>query len=193
MKIHSVLKTFAVVILSSLLFVSCKNNSKEEKSINKKGLDQNIGDEFRLENILDTAGNAVKLDFTKSEVTIVDFWYNECPPCIEELNQFGSVLAGKENKVSVISISLNQPWAWNESRAKHAGPFKFFEKKLPNWTHFVLKTKLDSALKNSISDDRVTELEETYNVSFVPAYFIVDKTGKILQRPESAVGYIKKL
>ena len=193
MKTQRSIKSFAVVMLASLLFVSCKSNSKEDKASEKKGMGQNIGDVFKLENILDSAGNNVKLDFTKSDVTIIDFWSNECPPCISELNQFGSILANKETMVSVISISLNQPWAWKESRVNHKGKFAFFEKGLPNWSHYVLQTTEDRALQNSISTDRLQELEKTYNVSFFPAYFVVDKNGKILQRPESAVEYIIQL
>lgn len=178
-----------------IFFVTgCKSKSKPaETSDHKTSLKQNIGDQFQLTKIADSAGQAVQLDFTKSEYTIVDLWFNECPPCISELNQFGDLLRGKEQKISVISISINQPGAWNQSRGNPTGQFAFFQTSLPNWKHLVLQTNDDSTLHNSISVDRVQELEKTYHVAFYPAYFVVDKNGKIIARPESAVQYIRSL
>ncbi|MEO7489674.1 MAG: hypothetical protein ABIU77_21330, partial [Ferruginibacter sp.] len=111
--------------------------------------------------------------------------------CIKELNEFASVIGGKEKKISIISISINQPWLWLETLKAHTGRFTFLENRLSNWTHYVLQTADNEKLKNDISSDRLLELQKIYNVTFFPAYFVVDRNGLIQAIPESAVEYIK--
>jgi thiol-disulfide isomerase/thioredoxin len=183
-----------LTLVQLFLINGCQNNSDSKRVERKKtSLTEHIGEELKISNILDSSGNQVKLNFTKSDLTIIDFWFNDCPPCIKELTQFASVLVGKEKKISIISISINQPWLWLETLKAHTGRFTFFEKKLSNWTHYVLQTADNEKLKNTISTDRLLELQKIYNVTFFPAYFVVDKNGIIQARPESAVGYIKQL
>jgi thiol-disulfide isomerase/thioredoxin len=183
---------FNLVLL--FLFPGCQSNSGSKRfDEQKKSLTDQIGEEFKISNILDSIGNHVELDFTKSDLTIVDFWFNDCPPCIKEMNQFAAVLTGKDKKVSVISISINQFWLWKETLREHTGRFAFLENSLSNWTHYVLQTQDNEKLKNAISSDRLLELQTTYNITFFPAYFVVDRNGIILARPESAVNYIKQL
>lgn len=187
-----ILKLFLPIV--QLIFITgCQSNADSkrfEKQI--KSLTDHIGEEFKISAILDSSGNKVKLDFSKSDVTIVDFWFNDCPPCIQELAQFESLLVGKEKEISIISISLNQPWLWHKTLRSHTGRFTFLENKLSNWTHFVLQTADNEKFKNDLSSDRLIELQKQYNITFFPAYFVVDRNGIILERPESAVAYIKQ-
>ena len=186
---------FIILTLVQLFLITgCQSNSDSKRfDKQKKSLTDHIGEELKISAILDSTGNQVKLDFTKSDLTIVDFWFNDCPPCIKELTQFADVLVGKEKKISIISISINQPWLWYKTLKAHTGKFNFLENKLSNWTHYVLQTVDNEKLKNDISSDRLLELQKIYNVTFFPAYFVVDRNGKILARPESAVDYIKQL
>ncbi len=109
------------------------------------------------------------------------------------MKQFHQLLAGKEKKISVISISINQPWLWQKILREPTGRFSFLKDPLPNWSHYVLQTSENEKLKNTVSTDRSLELQKTYNVTFFPAYFVVNKKGIIQARPESAVDYIKKI
>jgi cytochrome oxidase Cu insertion factor (SCO1/SenC/PrrC family) len=190
------IRTLFLFLTLSLLFLisGCQSNSDSKRFEKQKtSLTDHIGEQIKISNILDSSGNQVKLDLTKSDLTIIDFWFNNCPPCIKELNQFASILVGKEKKISVISISINQPWLWHETLKTHTGRFIFLENKLSNWAQYVLNTVDNEKLKNDISIDRVLELQSTYNVTFFPAYFVVDRNGIIQERPESAVDYIKQL
>ena len=187
---HSLFVIFVLLLLIS----GCQSNSDSKGFDNQKAsLKDHIGEEFQISNILDSSGHQIKLDFTKSNLTIVDFWFNDCPPCIKELNQFADVLVGKEKKISVISISINQPWLWAEILKAHTGRFAFLQNKRSNWKQYVLQTANNEKLKNNISSDRVSELQKRYNVTFFPAYFVVDRNGIIQARPVSAVNYIKQL
>lgn len=181
--------------LALSLVISCQGlrDKNADNEVKKQSLKNNIGEQFRLSGIADSTGNNVALDFSKSDITIIDFWFNECPPCINEMNRFVSLLPGKEKKVTVISISINQFGLWKETLKAHSGKFSFLSSSLPNWTHYVLQTKDDASLKNEISADRVAELQKSYNITFFPAFFVIDKKGTILSRPESAADYISQL
>jgi len=180
-----------ILLLSTSGCQSNPNTKRIDKQ--KASLSDHIGDVLKIEGISDSAGNQVKPDLSKSELTIIDFWFNDCPACIKEMNQFAGLLAGKERKISVISISINQPWLWQQTIKTPTGKFSFLENRLSNWTHYVLQTKDNEKLKNDISTDRLEELKKLYNITFFPAYFVVDSTGIIKARPESAVSYIKQL
>lgn len=179
-------------LLLTLFFCACNNVEEKRLELKKKSLKENIGDTFIIKNVIDSSGNQIQLDFSKSDLTIIDFWFNECPPCINEMKQFSEVLAGKEGKISVISISINQFWFWKPTLTNHTGIFSFLNNNTSNWTQYVLKTLQDEQLKNKISGDRLQELENLYNITFFPAYFVVNKKGIIIERPVSAVEFIKK-
>lgn len=181
-----------IFLFGTLLLASCNSDSDKHLQIKIKSLSDNIGDTFKINNVLDSSGKEVQLDFSKSDVTIVDFWFDDCPPCINEMSQFSKLLAGKEGKISVVSVSINPFWVWKPILSNPTGKFSFLNNNTPNWEQYVLYTPTDEKLKNTISVDRQNELEKNYNVRFFPAYFVVDKKGIIKERPESAVEFIKK-
>lgn len=174
----------------ALFSVSCK--SKKKTPDIPASLD-NIGEQFKLANIVDTSGNIVELDFTKSDINIVDIWNNFCPPCIEEMKQFPDLIKGKETKISIFSLSLTQFWLWQKTVKEHKSPFEFLDNQIPNWKQYNLMTKDNPRFKNELSSDRLKELRHLYKVTANPAYFVVDRNGKILSRPWSAVQFLKEL
>lgn len=180
------------VILITTLLTSCINNEDQSFKLRVKSLKDNVGDTFKIQNVLDSSGNQVQLDFSKSDLTIIDFWFNDCPPCIKEMSRFSELLAGKDGKISIVSISVNQFWVWKPILINHTGNFSFLNNSRPNWKQYVLKTSQDEKLKNLLSIDRLQEIKERYNVTFFPAFFVVDKNGIIRERPLSAVEFIKK-
>lgn len=108
-----------VLLLAVLFSSSCNNTGDKHFDFQKKSLTEHIGDTFQIQNVLDSSGNHVELDFSKSDLTIIDFCFNECPPCTNEMKQFSEVLADKEGKISVISISINQFWCWKPTLSTH--------------------------------------------------------------------------
>jgi thiol-disulfide isomerase/thioredoxin len=178
---------FSLVII---VFLSCA--SKEEKKIRHAEV-KNIGEQFLIDNVADSSGNKITLDFSASNITIIDFWNNGCPPCIEEMKQFPALIKGKAARVSILSISLTQYWLWKPTLQEHKGTFAFLEYDVPNWKQYNLLTTDNPRFKNPISNDRLGELSSRYGINFNPAYIVVDRSGKILARPESAVEYLREL
>jgi len=167
---------------------SAKNARRQPQ---EASLSKNIGDKFMIGNFIDTSGKPVTLDLSKANITIIDFWFDDCPPCIKELKQFKDILLHKENKVQVISVSINTYPVWKNLFIEKNDRFDFLNTSIVNWQHVDLATKDDPQLKHTISSDRVKEITDTLNVSFFPAYFVLDNDGKIIARPISAVEYIK--
>ncbi len=191
MKFHRSIFVFASVLTSGI--ISCNSNSVEKhaKVSDIGSLTKNVGIKLDIENFIDTSGKSIKIDFTKSDITIVDFWINECPPCNAEMSQFADLIKGKDKQISIISISVSGFQFWKQLFIDKGPRYFFLKTSVSNWQHVNLKSENDPAFKNLISTDRLTEITEKWNVTFFPSYFVVNKKGKILARPISAVEYIK--
>ena len=176
--------------LTALVVFSCRPKNSN-KNINVT--ENNIGRQFRISNIVDTTGNTITLDFSKSEINIIDFWNNSCPPCIEEMKQFPDLLKEKVNKVTIFSISVNQFWLWKTTIREHTNAFSFLQDSVLNWKHYNLMTSDNPKFRNTFAVDRLKELDSLYRVKGNPAYFVLNNKGKILSRPQSAVAYLKSL
>ncbi len=177
----------AIICFLSFALSSCNNNSNKVAQASM----EMIGEQFTLANIDDDRGRMVKIDYSKSDITIIDFWIESCAPCIEEMKQFPALLKGKEGQVSVYSISVNQYWLWKKTLSDVK--FAFLSSEVPNWKHLTLRSVFPSSFKNKFSGDRLAELEDLYGIKGFPAYFVLDNAGKIIERPESAVAYLKSL
>lgn len=185
--------SLCIFILCSWLF-SCQASSDKENQIEKKkeSLDKNIGNQFKIDNLIDTSSKPFTIDFTKSDITIIDFWINECPPCNAEMSQFADLIKGRDKQISIISISVSSFQFWNQLFADKSPRYSFLKASVSNWQHANLKSDADQTLKNLISVDRLSEITKKWNVTFFPSYFVVNKQGIILARPESAVEYLKR-
>lgn len=191
----------AAILVTVMCSISC-NTQPEPNEIPKldsasklklTALESNIGKKFELEHCIDTTGELEFINFKKSKITIVDIWMNECPPCNKEMSQFEQLLKGKDNEIRVYSISVSSFATWKELFLQSSQKYSFLKNKIPNWVHLNLKSEDDPRLKNTISFDRLNELQTKLSVSFVPAYFVLDSSGKIIATPVSAVEYIKEL
>ncbi len=79
------IKSVIILLFITFIFISCQS---ETKTFKRTPPITQIGQHFKLNNIVDTSGSKVELDFSQSELTIIDIWNNNCPPCIEEMKQF---------------------------------------------------------------------------------------------------------
>ena len=197
------------IFILSVCFFSCNTNSGKVEKKDKDGksridsslktrkqkglesLTKNIGEKFTIDNYIDTSGTLIKLDFTKSDINIVDIWFNDCPPCNAEMSQFKELIEGKDKRISIISISLSSFKDWKNLFTNESARYSFLKTKLSNWQHLNLKSNDDPQLHNTISEDRFSELKDKLSVSFFPSYFIINKEGIIEARPISAVEYMK--
>jgi hypothetical protein len=107
------------------------------------------------------------------------------------MSQFAELIKGRDGQISIISISVTGFPFWKGLFVNKNPRYAFLDNSLPNWHHVNLRSKDHPALKNLVSSDRLAELTNKWHVTFFPAYFVINKEGKILARPESAVEYIK--
>jgi peroxiredoxin len=196
-KMGKIIKTnlfIKLFIFFCITISSCGHNSGKEKRKDKaiESLNKNIGEKFIVDNFIDTSGEEIKLDYTQSDITVIDFWFNDCPPCNEEMSQFRDLIKGKDKKITIISISVSSYEFWKKLFIEKTTRYAFLTTSIPNWQHVNLKSNDDPRLKHSISSDRLNELTTKLNVTFFPAYFVLDKNGVIKARPISAVEYIKQ-
>ena len=209
-KIKKYSMPFVVAIFLAIFCYSCNipaekkernvspEKNKEDSSLNarkEKGmrsLAKNIGEKFMIEKFIDTSGKLVKLDFAKSDITIVDFWFNGCGACIKEMNQFKDLIQGKEKQITIISISISSYLLWKQKFIEKSDRYQFLATSIPNWQHLNLKANTEPIKKDDDINDRIDELVNKLDVSFYPSYFVINKQGIILNRPISAVDYILK-
>ena len=80
----------------------------------RKAIKQHIGEKFPFIDVLDTSARETTLNFTEDQITIIDFWFKSCPPCIKEMQQFHSLLKDKNGSVKIISVSINNYFVWKK-------------------------------------------------------------------------------
>lgn len=189
----TLLKKIWVALLIPVIGLTLFFYHQRQKSLEQKeyaSIYSQVGKKFLAEDFLDRSGDHIqKLDFTKAPLTMVDFWFRECPPCIKEMKQFPGLLKDKEDKIRVISVSFNSYNRWRKLFDGNELPF--LKASVPNWEHVVVKSNEDSALNNDLAGDRVSELGASMGIQVCPAYFIVDSSGTIKDVSPSGVNFLK--
>ena len=109
----------------------------------------------------DLDGQSVSLGQFKGQVVLLDFWSSWCRPCISDLPNLRKI---KEKTVGwpvvFLNISLDvDEAAWREAIDKHE--IEGVHVRAEGWS---------------------TEVTESYQVSVLPAYYLVDSQGLILDR-----------
>ena len=114
------------------------------------------------------AGDMVSLNEIKGKVTIIDFWAAWCGPCRRENPNVVKVYETYHDQgLEIIGVSLD-----GQSRQKD--PKKA-------WLDAIEKDKLSWTQVSNLKyfNDPVAQL---YNISSIPATFILDKDGKIVAK-----------
>lgn len=125
-----------------------------EKLVSRQVIDTG---KFRFKN---TGGKVSVLKTGNDEVTVLDFWFLGCPPCIKDhksIHLWKEKL--KEKNVRLISISIDSP---DKEKA---------------WRSYLLKNGYD--WENYIEPGR-GQLSEELNLSVYPTYVLLGGEGEIL-------------
>jgi len=96
----------------------------------------------------------------KSDIHIIDFWASWCGPCITEIPHLKEMLNKYEDKVSIVSISIDEN--------KHSWLNALRKLNMP-WTQLIVKSGEDK------------QLREKYYINGIPHIILLDRNGKIIQ------------
>jgi thiol-disulfide isomerase/thioredoxin len=151
----------------------------------RHAINELAGKQFPVLPLQDVSGKTVMLNLSKTDHTIIDFWFRNCPGCINEMQQFEAVLKGKEKNISIISISIDPSEMWQNTLSGNIPAFSFIKKPVENWHHLLLNFPGQDTGKNNAQ-----HLSEILGVTGFPSYFVLDKKGTIKATPASAVNYI---
>ena len=171
---------FLLVSLYGLFLVKQIRSYKRREAI-----DAQVGKKFPFSYGIDTSGNNVKLDLAQSPITIIDFWFKNCPECIEEMMQFENALNNATQPVAIISMSIDKFPLWKQAFDTTNQKLAFLSKSVPGWKHLMVPT--DSILNKSGGQI----VAEKLPVTGYPSYFVLDNNGNIIATPASAVTYLK--
>ncbi len=173
---------FFITVLYAFYTIKKGRIASKRYSVNRQ-----VGQKFPLLPLIDSSGNKVAIDKLKSGITIIDFWYKNCPQCIAEMRQFEGIVKEREANVSIISISIDSYNEWKSLLLGKEKRFSFIGRPVINWQHLLLQGNNDAAARENNSQ----QLFEKLGVSGFPSFFVLDKNGIIVAVPTSAVEYIK--
>jgi len=108
----------------------------------------------------DLFGNDIRLSDYKNKVVLLNFWATWCPPCREEmpaLQRLHNKMVGRDFIILAVSVDYMDPAKVNDFLIKGGYTFKV-----------LLDTQNQASAK--------------YGVTAIPATFIIDKKGKLVER-----------
>jgi thiol-disulfide isomerase/thioredoxin len=178
---------WAVFLIPFLLLEGFYFYRKDIQLVEKhtKNLRSHIGQPFPFEYIFDSSGNRISPSSFKTDITILDFWFGECPPCIAEMKKFETALKGKDKHISIYSVSIDEFDAWKNLFHSENSRYDFLKKDTKGWHHAILQPIVDSFPNAS------GYILSKFFTSTYPCIFVLDKNGIIKDVPVSAVDYIK--
>lgn len=117
----------------------------------------NLAPDFELQNI---EGKSIKLSSLKGKKVIVNFWASWCPPCRLEMPEMENYYA-KNNGIEILAVNLTTA---EKSRADVPAFLKA------------------NGITFPVLLDENGEAAQLYNISSIPASFILDTKGVIQQK-----------
>jgi len=109
------------------------------------------------------AGKKIKLSELRGKVVLLDFWATWCSPCVAEIPNIKRAYEqyNKDGDFVVVGISVDQD---------------------PSAVTRFLKTRGVSWPQIAAGPADISPIAKTYNVSGVPATFLIDRDGKVVAK-----------
>lgn len=136
-----------------VLFFSFSQSYSQKKLV--------VGEKAPLIEEQSNKGNPIKLSEIKSNLILLDFWAGWCRPCIKTIKSTLLPIYDKYDRqeLEIIGISYDKSVSkWKKSIDRFGLP----------WLH--------------VYDGDDNELLKEYMVEYIPAYFLVDRNGKIVAK-----------
>lgn len=142
-------------LLLSMLVVGCTSQAGTETNGSARGNSNAVAaPAFKL---TDIKGQKFALADFKGKVVFIDFWATWCPPCVISVPEVEKLYDDyKDKNVEVLSISLDQ----DESS--------------------VLRFADKHSMRNRVALAADSGIEEKYRVQGIPAFFVINKEGQIV-------------
>ena len=129
-----------------------------------------VGDDMADSDFFDITGNTKHLSDYSGKYLLLDFWSSGCGPCIMALPEMKEVSETYNEKLTIISISLDTDTRWKETMTAHDMP----------WVN--------------IRDPKgMGGLAANYGVNGIPNYVMISPEGKVVDKWAGfGNGYIKR-
>ncbi len=143
----------------AIVFRATTKKEKKKKIAQMQLTDPNadfISGEFAKDfTAMDVDGNKITLSKLKGKIVVLNFWFTQCKPCIDEIPKLNK-LVKKYKDVAFISITFNKKEVVKKFLKNHTFNYKHITENDP------------------IIDD--------YQVSAFPTHLIIDQKGEIIFR-----------
>jgi cytochrome oxidase Cu insertion factor (SCO1/SenC/PrrC family) len=113
----------------------------------------------------------------KGKVLLVDFWYQGCQPCLEEMKYFPELLNKYNSELAIMSISIDSKEDTQDLLELKPKPWNFLQSKNSDWTFY--------------NDDKKNSLVKELKVSEYPTYLLFNKEGELISSPYSGVAAVE--
>lgn len=114
----------------------------------------------------------------KGKVLLVDFWFQGCKPCLEEMKLFPELLEKYGSELAVMSISIDHKERTKYLLEQKPKPWNFLVSDKKNWT-FYNDNRKDSSLVHEL---KIVEY---------PTYLLFDKKGDLISTPNNGIGAVE--
>src|SRR5215831_12024924 len=84
------------------LYKLYRTNENYEK-VYSSAINWYVGSKFLLDKFIDSSGADAKIDVRRSDITVIDFWFKDCPPCLKDMNRYSKLIQGREKQIQVIT------------------------------------------------------------------------------------------
>ncbi|MBT2620415.1 TlpA disulfide reductase family protein [Chryseobacterium sp. ISL-6] len=137
-----------------LLIISLYSIAQNKSLRTFPDLENKLDTHFPIEKFKDQNGKNYSADYLKGKITLLNFWFTTCEPCLKEIPDLVKLKKSVGNKINFMGITPDT------------------EEKV---TQFLLKHDFDFQQVTNAGQ----QLKELFVVQRYPMTFIVDKNGNI--------------
>lgn len=131
--------------------------------------------DFKLENQF---GALKSFDDYKGKVLLVDFWFQGCQPCLEEMKFFPELLDKYDSKLAIMSISIDSKETTTALLQQKPKPWNFLQADNLDWTFYN-----DNMVQNSYV--------KALGITSYPTYLLFDEKGELISTPYSGIAGVE--